>query len=50
MVANAQLYNEKTALVYQVEVIKDRYMCIHYMIVHMITGSTCTCTLNVHVG
>ena len=24
MVANAQLYNEKTALVFQVEVLKDR--------------------------
>ena len=28
MVSNAQLYNEKTALVYQVEVLKDRCVCV----------------------
>ncbi len=28
MLANAQLYNEKTALVYQVEVLKDRLVNI----------------------
>ena len=27
MVANAQLYNEKTALIYQVEGLKDRCVC-----------------------